>query len=171
VKSTKICSICRGRIIIHPDLWKDTPGNADVFCSPECIVKAIRNNSDILDISERKATKKPIVSEFYLNYSTIIGKPFRSEFEVLVAEYFTKHKLEYLYESVTLELFKGTRHWTPDFYFPEYSTFVEVKGVWALGGRKKFNEAVLTIDEPIILIPYWMKELFRKELKWESKET
>ena len=40
-------------------------------------------------------------------------------------------------------------------------TFIEVKGVWALGGRKKYLKAVETIEEPIILIPYWMKELFR----------
>ena len=160
---TKICSVCRGRISVSPELWKDTPGSADVFCSPECIVKAIRNNSDISNIPERKPTKNPVVSEFYSDHSTALNKAFRSEFEVLVAEYFTEHKLNYLYEAVTLELFEGTRHWTPDFYFSEYRTFVEVKGVWAFGGRKKFDEAALTIDEPIILIPYWMKELFRKE--------
>jgi len=161
---TKICSICRGRISVSPKLWKDIPGKADIYCSPHCIVTSIHENRILRSIiSERERTKNPIVSEFYSDHSITLNKMFRSEFEVWVAEYFTSRKLKYLYEEVTLELFEGTRHWTPDFYFPKYRTFVEVKGAWALGGRKKFDEAALTIDEPIILIPYWMKELFRKE--------
>lgn len=86
---------------------------------------------------------------------------FRSEFEVLVAEFFKKEGIHFWYEKVTLDLFGGTKHWTPDFYIPHARTFVEVKGVWALGGKKKFVEAVRTTEEPIILIPYWMKELYR----------
>lgn len=159
---TKICSICQRELNISPKLWKDTPKEADIFCSPRCIVFAIQANSGLhKDITEREKTKKPVVSEFLSDYSVLLNRSFRSKFEVVVAEYFTQHNMKYLYEEVTIELFGGTKHWTPDLYFPEYRTFVEIKGVWAFGGKRKYIEAAATIDEPIILIPYWMKGLFK----------
>lgn len=158
----RICSVCGKSIILSPKVWKDTPGKADIFCSPECIEEQLNNNLyDCWEFPLRERTKSPVVSELYTDYSDVLQQSFRSEFEVLVAEYFTRKDIIFWYEAITLELFNGTRHWTPDFYMPESRTFVEVKGVWALGGKKKYTEAVKTTEEPIILIPYWMKELFR----------
>lgn len=158
----KICSVCGCSIVISPKLWKDTPGRADVFCSPTCIAKQLLwNATDHKGRSIRKETKAPVVSDEYTSYSSLLSMSFRSWFEVLVAEYFMREGVDFWYEKVTLDLFNGVRHWTPDLYIPAARTFVEVKGVWALGGRKKYLEAVETIEEPIILIPYWMKELFR----------
>jgi hypothetical protein len=133
----RICSVCGKSIILSPKVWKDTPGKAAIFCSPECIEEQLNNNLyDCWEFPLRERTKSPVVSELYTDYSDVLQQSFRSEFEVLVAEYFT-------------------------FYMPESRTFVEVKGVWALGGKKKYTEAVKTTEEPIILMPYWMKELFR----------
>lgn len=167
----KICSVCGDPIIRSPKVWKDTPGQADVYCSPDCIESRLLSYIQEQDFREyqlggkvrplRHPTNNPIVSDEYPVYSYSLKKLFRSQFEVLVAKYFIKNGIEFWYEKVTLNLFDGTKHWTPDFYIPAARTFVEVKGVWALGGRKKYLEAVRTIEEPIILIPYWMKELFR----------
>lgn len=159
----KICSVCGDPIIRSPKVWKDIPGQADVFCSPECIVDILGYNRDALrDIRPvRTPTKNPVVSEEYSAFSSCLGMSFRSQFEVLVAEYLYDKDIFFVYEKITLALGKGRKHWTPDFYIPRSRTFIEVKGVWALGGRKKYLEAVETIEEPIILIPYWMKELFR----------
>lgn len=159
----RICSVCGRSITLSSESWKDTPGHAYIFCSPSCIERQLLlNTKEFYDRTpKRKQTKNPVVSEEYTNYSCLLRMNFRSEFEVLVAEYFTQMSVHFWYEKVTLGLFEDTKHWTPDFYMPEARTFVEVKGVWALGGRKKYIEAVRTIEEPIILIPYWMKELFR----------
>ncbi len=159
----RICSVCGNVIILPPKAWKDTPGQADIFCSPKCIYEQLLQNieSFYAEGVVRQRTKSPVVSEEYSNYSHSLKMNFRSEFEILVAEYFSEYYIDFWYEKVTLELFDNTRHWTPDFYIPDARTFVEVKGVWALGGKKKYAEAVRTMEEPIILIPYWMKELFR----------
>lgn len=165
----RICSVCGKTIILPPKEWKDTPGHADIFCSPFCIDgQLLLNNEAFYDeIPKRKQTKHPVVSDEYTVYSNTLKMNFRSEFEVLVATFFKREGIEFWYEKVTLDLFEGTKHWTPDFYMPKARTFIEVKGVWALGGRKKYVEAVRMIEEPIILIPYWMKELFRLR-KWVS---
>ena len=158
----KICSVCGDPIVRSPKVWKDTPGQADVFCSSECILWRLgRNRSTSSGISVRECTRNPVVSEEYSSYSSLLRMPFRSQFEVFVAEYLYSKDIFFVYEKVTLDLWKGKKHWTPDFYIPYSKTFVEVKGVWALGGRKKYQEAVKIIEEPIILIPYWMKGLFR----------
>jgi len=159
----KICSVCGNPIIRSPKVWKDTPGQADVYCSPDCISNRLLRKYTEAGTERllRKHTKNPMVSDEYPVYSYSLKKLFRSQFEVLVAKYFIKKGIGFWYEKVTLDLFDGTKHWTPDFYIPAARTFVEVKGVWALGGKRKYLEAVRTIDEPIILIPYWMKELFR----------
>lgn len=167
----KICSVCGDPIIRSPKVWKDIPGQADVYCSPDCIECQLLQNIQEQEFRKyteagterllRKHTKNPTVSDEYPIYSYSLKKLFRSQFEVLVAKYFIKNGIGFWYEKVTLNLFDGTKHWTPDFYIPAARTFVEVKGVWALGGKKKYIEAANTIDEPIILIPYWMKESFR----------
>ena len=158
----KICSVCGDPIVRSPKVWKDTPGQADVFCSPECIVDILEENRGMFaDIPVRECTRNPVVSDEYSAYSSLLRMPFRSQFEVLVAEYLYSKDIFFVYEKVTLELWDGKKHWTPDFYIPHSKTFVEVKGVWALGGRKKYQEAVKGIEESIILIPYWMKGLFR----------
>ena len=160
----KICSYCGTRINRSPKVWKDTPGQADVFCSPNCIKDLLFDNIEArIDKPIRQKSKTPMVSNYYSSYSNILNKSFRSWFEVLVAEYFYKHCIGFWYEKVTIELFDRKRHWTPDFYIPVARTFVEVKGVWALGGKRKYVEAVRITEEPIILIPYWMKEKFRRE--------
>lgn len=157
----KVCSVCGGQIIIAPKLWKDTPGQADIYCSVGCIKSLlVQEKENPGKVKKRISTINPIVSDEYSAYSAILKTAFRSKFEVLVAEYLEREKINFLYEKITLELFGGTRHWTPDFYIPDSRVFIEVKGMWALGGRKKYVEAMKTIAESIVLIPYWMKKLF-----------
>lgn len=57
------------------------------------------------------------------------NKTFRSSWEATVANWFTKKKIDFLYEpKVFLLEHQQFRSYTPDFYLPEHNKWIEVKG-------------------------------------------
>jgi hypothetical protein len=70
-----------------------------------------------------------------------LNRRFRSVFEVVFAEamvFLEKEKV--YYEPHMLRV--GKRSWyVPDFFFPDYCVWVETKGVWYSGGKRKFLAA------------------------------
>jgi len=62
----------------------------------------------------------------------------RSSWEVSFAQFLDLSNIKWLYESKTFNL-KGTTY-TPDFYLPEFDCYIEVKGRWFSGSKKKFKQ-------------------------------
>ncbi len=85
---------------------------------------------------------------------------YRSKYEVYVARYLKS--LSYKVEYETRSLHFGTATYTPDFYLPDRSLFIEVKGLWSGSSKKKFHAAV-DAGYHIILVPWYMEPRFRSK--------
>jgi hypothetical protein len=138
-----------------------------IFCGAECLGTHLENRT-LCPKVKTSAPVRPLMkrgsSDLVIQdtgdvWSTKLGTTFRSEFEMLVGEFLLSLEITAHYERITLNL--GGAHYTPDFYLPKARVFIEVKGVWAFGGKTKFKKAVEDVPEQVILIPWWMKEAFR----------
>lgn len=144
-----------------------------VFCSPYCLLHLIKDRAFYIKITEarhfKRQKERKLLSDAsdadYAAWSDTLQMTFRSDFERVVALYLYKNNVDFWYEQVVLEV--ETKKYTPDFYLPEAATFLEVKGVWGAGSKAKYKKAVNTIGwyESLILIPWYMKRQFIKELK------
>jgi predicted nuclease of restriction endonuclease-like RecB superfamily len=61
----------------------------------------------------------------------------RSSWEVAYAKYCDKNKIKWEYEPKIFDL--GKSRYIPDFYLPESDTYVEIKGRWYPGTKRKFR--------------------------------
>ena len=61
----------------------------------------------------------------------------RSIWEIAYAEYLDKNNIEWLYENKRFNL--GNTTYTPDFYLPEFDTYIEIKGYWRKNAKVKFK--------------------------------
>lgn len=67
---------------------------------------------------------------------------FRSTWEANYARYLTQFEIEYQYEPKTFWFEKhksGTVNYTPDFFLPEYDSWIEVKGQWDSKSKTKLR--------------------------------
>lgn len=62
----------------------------------------------------------------------------RSSWELSFALWLDLSNIKWLYESKTFDL--GNATYTPDFYLPEFDTYIEVKGLWIHKAKKKFKK-------------------------------
>jgi hypothetical protein len=81
----------------------------------------------------------------------------RSLWESSFAKWCDKNKIKWLYEPYRFNL--GDYTYSPDFYLPEFDTYIEIKGYWKLPSKKKF--ILFKKQFPKIKILVFM----RKELK------
>lgn len=128
-----------------------------LFCSPECFkdyVLEYKPNKPKVDyILNRDYTSTPC--DVYDKYKR---KWFRSWYEVYVNRMLDKFGIENQYEKYTLHL--NPKYYTPDFYIPEKDLFIEVKGLWEAGSRKKFIQARDLVN--IVLFPAYLQKQFQK---------
>ncbi len=61
----------------------------------------------------------------------------RSTWEVDYAKWLDKKKIEWKYEPKYFDL--KTASYTPDFYLPKTNEYIEIKGYWRYGTKKKFD--------------------------------
>jgi len=61
----------------------------------------------------------------------------RSFYELNFARFLTCSHIKWKYESKTFDL--GNTTYTPDFYLPEFDTYIEIKGIWIHDAKEKFN--------------------------------
>jgi hypothetical protein len=98
-------------------------------------------------------------------YSNRLRMWFRSYFEMHVAEVTENMGFKWKYESIGFTW--KTKIYTPDFYFPESQTFLEVKGKWQASQRSKYDDFRRVWPEVYLLvIPWTLADEFRdlKEL-------
>ena len=63
--------------------------------------------------------------------------PYTSKFEVKVAAYLGKRKIDFQYEKVSFDYVPKIRNYTPDFYLPESKIYIETKGRLTTNDRVK----------------------------------
>ena len=138
-----------------------------VLCSARCLLLylAERGKSGVrgsIPLRDNKAVFGPSahVSEEMDAFSSVLFQSFRSRLEVYTAEFLTAHSIAWWYEKISIQL--GSRWYTPDFYIPSARAFLEVKGFWAFGSKKKFRQAVKTVPEEIILVPSYLEAGLKK---------
>jgi len=128
------------------------------FCSVACLINYIKDSFFI----ERDFFYRPNKG-FYEGdsvYCKELDLYFRSNYELLVALLFKKHNISYQYEPFLL--FEGKNRYVPDFYLPDKDLFVEVKGLWRNGAKKKLRLWQERIN--LILIPWYLKGEIKSEV-------
>jgi hypothetical protein len=129
----------------------------ELFCSSNCFLKYIREHRP----KDNKLDYMPsngyvsIPTEFY---DTVTKRYYRSAYEAAVARLFTSHSIDFSFEPHTFIL--DTKSYTPDFYLPYYNLYIECKGPWAIGSKKKY----LAVREQlnIILLPAYFQQRLEK---------
>jgi len=102
-------------------------------------------------------------------FSPILNQYFRSIYEVVVAEWLWKNHIIFRYECIRFTL-QDLKEYTPDFYLPDHGIFLEVKGLWQGGGRRKFQKALTVIgsDRLLLMPPTYRKWFQDKPLNFLS---
>lgn len=175
--SRRVCAQCGGRFLPRDRL---NGVNDPVFCSVDCLAgfvfrpKGISSDEFIHYLGQKNILKKNGGHEVNLFgngvcYSHRLGSCFRSFFEAIVAETFVcVYKEEIYYEpfEISLHLNGKARVYIPDFFLPKHGIFLEVKGAWLHGSKKKFLTAVSLIgSDRLILVPPYLRNGFVEKLK------
>jgi len=172
--SERSCSVCGSWFSMSRTNSKLLGSGTNVFCSIDCMVKLIIQSKGLdTKLLERKGIIRrrngaSCVGFDPLCYSVKLNCSFRSYFEILVAETLVLSRgLECCYEPYDIPMHFGynDRVYVPDFFLPEYGVFIEVKGEWLHGGRKKFRSAldIFGQDRMLLLGSYTLKA-FRREV-------
>lgn len=157
------CSSCGKRVIIHPKDKKYLHPSTDFICSKECLSKKIKSfKKDVQVIPNSKYVISNSLATGWLTkgYSKQLGMSFRSEYEAAVAEYLNMCSFDFRYEPYCFTF--GVYTYTPDFYInPPYDCFIEVKGVFGVGGKKKLTKFIEAYpDINFIFVPWILREEF-----------
>lgn len=111
------------------------------FCSLDCYNVAKKHERcGIKNTFYGKHHTKKTIREIAKNKQKIFyygNVRMRSSWEVLFAHFLTLQEIKWKYEPRVFELKTINKHYIPDFYVPEWDTFVEVKGfLWEISNTK-----------------------------------
>jgi hypothetical protein len=129
------------------------------FCSEPCLRSHVKEMSEISGWSAASGVKDAAGDPGFpfQVYSSRLRKYFRSHFEKEFAEFVVTHWSEpvfYEYQAITIDTY---RQLIPDFWFPDRSVWIELKGSWYGNVRSKikFMEAQNIVGpQRLILLPY-----------------
>ena len=151
---------CGNGVTLNQKAAKLILPDQEMFCSCKCFHRYL------LD-SKPQTKEMPFMASDGLidspseQWDRITKKKYRSLYEVYVARFFHFSSILFLYEKYTIPV--GNQHYTPDFYLPELNMFVEVKGLWGQGSKRKFTSATKKVD--IVLLPAYLQRDFAKHYK------
>lgn len=151
-----ICNICRTPYKVELKDYKLLSTLTDNLCSAKCLVEQIKR-CDPTNTPEFINYNNLLDYDVGTWWSTRLKMAFRSQFEDLTAQLLDLNKLAFKYEKYTFKV--GYSLYTPDFFIPEYSCFLEVKGLWTMGKKKKmqkFMERYRNIN--FIIVPWILRE-------------
>ncbi len=141
-------------------------------CSIRCLCRHLRRdtgkiNTSIIHRYAEKVSNIPGEDERF--YSSRLNTLFRGQAELMFAELLVlRHKRQMAYEPYWLDILgNGRKAYVPDFFDIDSQVFLEVKGLWHPGAKKKTLKAaeLLGRDKLLILPMYLFAEL--KEA-WEG---
>ena len=159
----KTCSSCGKKVTIHPKDRKYLHASTGFLCSKQCVLNKIKSfKCSEQVIPDLKYTTSYTIDniQFTSGYSYLLKKSFRSEYEATVAEFLNSSSFDFQYEPYCFQF--GVFTYTPDFYIkPPYDCFIEVKGVFGLGKKKKLTKFIEAYpDINFIFVPWTLREEF-----------
>jgi len=133
-------------------LKKESLVGFDAFCGEECLYDLLVTEGKPHDVISSHSLVCPSrmdqPTEFWCKETR---RHYRSRSEATFARWCMYNSIDCEYEPYTIR-FKENFTYTPDFWLPEYSYFVEVKGVWAGSAKKKLRR-MLESGFKIVLVP------------------
>jgi hypothetical protein len=147
---------------LHYKLKKQLLVGFDYFCDGDCVLKYLLDKGigdPYYKISEHPFIYPSAMSTPFDYWDKELKRYFRSKSESTTARCFEANKIKWDYEKFSIKFPKG-KWYTPDFWLPEFSHFIEVKGLWAGSAKRKLRLASQKFN--IILIPdYLIRKLER----------
>lgn len=150
---------------LHYKQKKQLLSGFDAFCSGDCLHELLIE----------KGTQDVATARHSLVYPSQMWEPveywcretrrfYRSRSEATFARWSNINGITWEYEPYMIR-FRENQTYTPDFWLPEYSHFVEVKGAWAGSAKKKLRKA-RDFGFNIVLVPdHLIKKLFRSPIR------
>jgi hypothetical protein len=157
----RLCKVCKKTISISQKDWKYCLDGTAFLCGKDCLEKQIKSfhNEASLGVEANYIPSSlfNVNQSMYATHSDLLNMNFRSDYEVRIAEFLHTCSLDFLYEPYTLEL--DDLSLTPDFYVkPPYDCFIEVKGVFGIGKKKKLKKFLKAYSSlNFIFIPWTMR--------------
>jgi len=112
----------------------------DAFCGEECLYQLLvdegRTDLRVKDWQGVEPSQMDEPTEFWCKETR---RFFRSRIEATFARWCDANVIKWEYEPYTIR-FKENQTYTPDFWLPEYSYFIEVKGAWGGSAKKKLRK-------------------------------
>ncbi|WP_029689433.1 hypothetical protein [Thermoanaerobacter sp. A7A] len=152
------CAICGNPFFIETKKFKYCIPTVENFCSIECL-------RQFFDTFEPE-----LVSIDYLYHCPSLygdmayypeeNKYFRSEYELNVYRLLKSWCYHLEYERYKLKDKNST--YIPDFYLKDKDLFIEVKGIWKAGAKKKVKYWYDKIN--LVVIPWYLSNPIKKEL-------
>jgi hypothetical protein len=142
------CPNCDKKFILTRKEQSLAGGEYALFCSISCLADYIADHP-MPPTDDRIVVPRP---------SRMGRTPdFKSDSERVVYEFFkTLLRVRILYEPCAIRLPNGDRY-VPDFVIPDYNIFLEVKGRWAIGAKRKTRKVFDLLPEgAIFLIPDYL---------------
>jgi len=128
------------------------------FCSAACMCSYVRRKRPYALPDDRIALwDRRVNADVHEFYSPSLGMHFCSGFERTVAEIITfVWKMNVLYEPHAVIVGEDEAY-VPDFYFPDHDIWLEVKGGWMSGAKRKFSTACGIMPGRFVLLSgfYW----------------
>jgi hypothetical protein len=156
------CSVCNQLQKFSKEDYGYLDKDGPLVCSVDCVLKWLRdsdvNTIDPLSLEPEDGRHCGIVSMDRPSevYSTKLRMWFRSYFEKNVAEVLLYKKFKLRYEIFGFTW--GMKQYTPDFYSPEFCSFLEVKGKWQASQRSKYADFRDVWPEVRLLVIPWTLE-------------
>ncbi len=145
-----LCEICNKHFNVPTKDYKLLSDFAGKLCSADCLIKKIKTLEKTNNTYTLAEDDLPIGNWWSSEFSTV----FRSRFEELTAKLLRQNDLNFFYEKYVFYI--DDVPYTPDFYVPEHDCFLEVKGVWTLGKKKKLKKFVERYPTVNFLVVPWI---------------
>ncbi len=146
------CRVCNRLQKVETRDWKLILSEEPFVCSKECVIEWV--------IQRQKSGPHLVGSEGMI-YNPVLDpkKWFHSNFEERVFLFLEKNNILVHYEVYTFPV--GNGFYTPDFYVPIAAAFLETKGRWGLGQKKKFRAFRQQYPGiPILIVPWTIQSEF-----------
>lgn len=161
------CSVCGQSIIWKPGEWKFELKQWPYFCSAECALEWLFGTQKGEHPNSLEGCSYIPPNPLYSTsvFSSVLHMHFRSKYEVLVAESFLISGFRFEYESWLLDM-DGV-YYLPDFLVTlndSTHVFVEVKGLWEPGAKKKVFKYLETHGNnlPLVVFPWTLFNSFER---------